>query len=45
MLGGMLLPISLIVPLSLYTAAFTIGGLAVLALGVETKGRPLVDVV
>jgi len=45
MLGGMLLPISLIVPLSLYTAAFAIGGLAVLILGVETKGKPLADIV
>ena len=45
MLGGMLLPISLIVPLSLYTAAFAIGGLAVLVLGVETRGKPLVDIV
>jgi len=45
MLGGMLLPISLIVPLGLYTAAFAIGGLAVLILGTETKGRPLADIV
>ena len=45
MLGGMLLPISLIVPLGLYTAAFVIGGVAVLILGTETKGRPLADIV
>lgn len=44
-LGGYLLPISLTLALTLYAVAFIVGGLAVLALGVETRGRPLADVV
>ncbi len=44
-LGGYLLPISLTLALTLYAVAFIVGGLAVLALGVETRGRPLEDVV
>lgn len=43
-LGGFLLPISLTLALTLYAAAFIVGGLAVLALGVETRGQPLADV-
>jgi len=45
MLGGILLPISLIMPLSLYTVAFVVGGVVVFALGTETKGKPLLDTV
>lgn len=44
-LGGLLLPISLLLPLGLYAATFIIGGLAVLALGIETMRQPLLDVV
>jgi putative MFS transporter len=44
-LGGYLLPISLVAALSLYAVAFAVGGLAVLALGTETRGRPLLDTV
>jgi putative MFS transporter len=44
-LGGQLLAISLVLPLSLYAASFIIGGLTVLLLGYETKGRPLMETV
>jgi len=42
-LGGYLLSISLAAALSLYAAAFIIGGLAVLTLGRETRGQPLAE--
>jgi putative MFS transporter len=44
-LGGYLLPVSLVAALTLYAVAFAVGGLAVLALGTETRGRPLLDTV
>lgn len=44
-LGGLLLPVSLVAALSLYAVSFVIGGLSVLALGGETKGKPLTDTV
>lgn len=40
-LGGLLVPISLPAALALYAAAFVLAGVLVLALGVETRGRPL----
>jgi putative MFS transporter len=44
-LGGYLLPISLVAALSLYAVAFVVGGLTVFALGTETRGKPLEDTV
>ncbi len=44
-LGAYLLSVSLVAALSLYAVAFAVGGLAVLALGTETRGRPLSDTV
>jgi putative MFS transporter len=44
-LGGYLLPVSLVAALSLYAVAFAVGGLAVLVLGAETRGRPLLDTI
>jgi len=44
-LGGYLLSVSLVSALSVYAAAFAVGGLVVLALGIETKGKPLLDTV
>jgi putative MFS transporter len=43
LLGGLLIPISLPAALGVYAAAFAVAGLAVLGLGVETRGRPLAD--
>lgn len=43
-LGGYLLPISLTLALTVYAVAFFVGGVAVLLLGVETRGQPLADV-
>jgi putative MFS transporter len=42
-LGGLLIPLSLPLALGLYAAAFGLAGVAVLALGIETRGRPLPD--
>lgn len=42
-LGGVLLSISLLVPLTLYAAAFVVGAGTVWWLGVETRGQPLSD--
>ncbi|HHH83790.1 MAG TPA: MFS transporter [Chloroflexi bacterium] len=42
-LGGLLLGVSLVAALTLYAAAFLLGGLAVLALGRETKDQPLME--
>ena len=44
-LGGYLLSISLTAALSLYALAFLLGGLTTAALGCETKGQPLLEVV
>jgi putative MFS transporter len=44
-LGGQLLAVSLVLPLSLYAVSFIVGGLTVLLLGRETKGRPLTETV
>jgi len=44
-LGGILLPISLVAALSLYAIAFIVGGVVVLLLGRETKGLPLAETV
>ena len=44
-LGGYLLPLSLTLALTVYAVAFLVGGLTVLALGRETRGQPLADVV
>lgn len=44
-LGGYLLPVSFVAALTLYAASFIVGGLAVLTLGRETKGRPLAETV
>jgi putative MFS transporter len=45
LIGGLLLPVSLVAALTVYAAAFLVGGLAVLAGGAETRGRPLADTV
>lgn len=42
-LGGFLLPLSLVAPLSVYAVAFIVGGLVVWTLGVETRDQPLSD--
>ena len=44
-LGGLLLSVSLVGALTVYAAAFVIGGVAVLLLGRETRGRPLMETV
>jgi len=44
-LGGQLLAISLVLPLTVYAVAFVVGGVTVLLLGRETKGRPLMETV
>jgi len=42
-LGGVLLPISLVAALTLYALAFVVGGVAVFLLGRETMGQPLME--
>jgi putative MFS transporter len=42
-LGAFLLPISLVAALTLYAVSFVVGGLAVLLLGQETRGEPLME--
>jgi len=46
-LGGVLLQYAdnIVVPLSVWTAAFIVGGAVVALLGVETRGKPLADTV
>ena len=44
-LGGALLAFSLVAALTLYAVSFVIGGLTVLLLGRETRGRPLLETV
>lgn len=44
-LGGALLSSSLVAALTLYAVSFVVGGLTVLFLGQETKGRPLLETV
>lgn len=44
-LGGLLLPISLVMALSLYAISFIIGGLAVFLLGKETRDQPLSETI
>jgi putative MFS transporter len=44
-LGGALLARSLVAALTLYAVSFVMGGLTVLLLGRETKGRPLLETV
>lgn len=46
-LGGVLLQYAanIVVPLSVWTAAFILGGVVVALLGVETRGKPLADTV
>lgn len=44
-LGGFLLPISLVAALTLYAVSFIVGGAAVFVLGEETKGKPLMETV
>ncbi len=44
-LGGFLLPISLVAALTLYAVSFVVGGLSVFVLGEETKGWPLMETV
>ena len=43
LVGGLLLPVSLTAALTGYAGAFLAGGLAVLAVQAETRGRPLAD--
>jgi MFS transporter, putative metabolite:H+ symporter len=45
LVGGLLLPVSLVAALGVYAGAFLVGGLAVLAARAETRGRPLADTV
>lgn len=42
--GGLLLTRSLALALGVYAAFFVVGGIASLLMGVETRGRPLLDV-
>jgi len=42
-LGGFLLPLSLVAPLTVYAVAFIVGGLVVWSLGIETRDQPLSD--
>jgi putative MFS transporter len=44
-LGGALISRSLVAALTLYAVSFVLGGLTVLLLGQETKGRPLLETV
>jgi putative MFS transporter len=44
-LGGLLLPLSLVIALTVYAAAFILGGIGVFLLGQETKERPLAEIV
>lgn len=46
-LGGVLLQYAanIVVPLSVWTAAFIVGGIVVALLGVETRGKPLADTI
>jgi putative MFS transporter len=44
-LGGILFAVSLLSALSLWAAAFVLGGIVVFLLGVETKRRALSDTV
>lgn len=43
LVGGFLLPVSLVAALSVYAVAFAVGGGVVAALGTETRGLPLAD--
>lgn len=43
LVGGVLLPVSLVAAVGVYAAAFLIGGLTVLAARAETRGRALAD--
>jgi putative MFS transporter len=43
LVGGLLLPVSLVAAVGVYAAAFLIGGLTVLAARAETRGRALAD--
>ncbi len=43
LVGGLLLPVSLPAALTVYAVAFLVGGLVVLVVGVETRGRGLAD--
>ncbi len=42
-LGAALMGFSLVVPLTVYALSYAVGGLAALALPVETRGQPLAD--
>jgi putative MFS transporter len=42
-LGGLLLPVSLLGALGLYGLSFALGGLVVLGMGSETRDLPLPD--
>ncbi|MBW3576184.1 MAG: MFS transporter [Actinobacteria bacterium] len=42
--GGLLLPISLVVALTIYAVGFVAAAAAVALLGVETRGEPLLDI-
>jgi len=44
-LGGVLLSSSLVAALTLYAVSFVLGGVTILLLGRETKGRPLLETV
>ncbi len=44
-LGGALIASSLVAALTLYAVSFVLGGLAVLLLGRETKGQPLLETI
>jgi len=44
-LGGALLASSLVAALTLYAVSFVVGGVTILLLGRETKGRPLVETI
>lgn len=44
-IGGLLLPVSLVAALGVYAVAFVAAGAVVLTLGVETRGRPLEDAI
>jgi putative MFS transporter len=45
LIGGLLLPVSMVAALTVYAGAFLVGGLAVLATHAETRGRPLADTI
>jgi hypothetical protein len=44
LIGSLLLPVSLAAALTVYAGAFLLGGLAVLAGRVESRGQPLADI-